>query len=82
MGLEQFQAQHPGTEILLLEPDHDATMFLYSPTNFAARRAILEDGYTTTRRALRDEESALRRALIRRGLVPKPTRPTLRPPPP
>ncbi|MDH5491600.1 MAG: hypothetical protein OEY14_06585, partial [Myxococcales bacterium] len=62
------RAEHPKVEVLLVEPDRtDATMFMYSPTNFAARRAILEDGYTTTMSRLRDEISPLREAFEREG---------------
>jgi len=60
-GIRKYELDHPGTELLLLEPEpDDATMFMYSPMNFAARRAILEDGYRRTREALEAEGSPLR----------------------
>jgi len=67
--LDEFQADHPETQILLLEPaKDDAVMFMYSPMNFAARRVILEYAYKNTLQALRDEESPLRKALEAKGL--------------
>lgn len=69
-GLERYQADHPEVEIHLVEPaKDDATMFMHSPMNFAARRAILEDGYTTTIRSLRDEDSPLRKTIEGLGYV-------------
>ena len=67
-GLERFREQRRGTQVVLLEPDpNDATMFMHSPMNFAARRAILEDGYKYTTRLLRDPSSELHRALAAHG---------------
>jgi predicted acylesterase/phospholipase RssA len=72
-GIELFRARHPDVDVLLIEPDStDATMFMYSPMNFAARRVILEHGYHTTARLLRDESSPIRAALERRGLELRP----------
>jgi NTE family protein len=63
------RASTPGMETLLLEPPEDeAAMFMHSPMNFAARRTILEDAFTSTFRALRAEGSPLRSALCARGL--------------
>lgn len=70
--LDDYRAEHPGTQVLLLEPHpDDMTIFLYSPMNFAARRVILEDGYKTTMAILRDPDSPLRRALEDRGAKPR-----------
>ena len=72
-GLSRYRAEHPGRELFLLEPDpDDATMFMYSPMNFAARRTILEDGYVRTIKRLRADGSDLRAALERAGLRKKP----------
>jgi predicted acylesterase/phospholipase RssA len=69
LGLQQFRAEHPSTEVVVLEPKQsDATLFMYSPMNFAARRAILEEGYTSTVRLLSDPESTLRKTFAARGL--------------
>jgi predicted acylesterase/phospholipase RssA len=71
-GLRRYGVEHPSTSLLLLEPDpDDATMFMYSPMNFAARRTILEDGYRRTMSQLKAEASPLRTKLEAAGLRPK-----------
>jgi len=71
-GLARFRAEHPGVAHYLLEPDpDDATMFMYSPMNFAARRTILEDGFTRTMKQLKAPGSPLRAMLERAGLRAK-----------
>jgi NTE family protein len=68
--LELLRTTHPEISVPLLSPDHDeASMFMYSPMNFAARRAILEEAYTSTFRKLREEGSGLREALSDRWRV-------------
>lgn len=68
LGFERFRAEHPDTTIALIEPDPtNANLFMHSPMNFAARRAILEEGYNSTRRSLADPESSLRQTLERAG---------------
>ncbi len=70
-GLAQYKTDNPGVQVVLVEPEReDATMFMYSPMNFASRRVILEDGYTSTIRSLRQEDSMLRQALVAKGLKP------------
>ena len=69
LGLEQFRQAHPHTSVMMFEPKQtDATLFMYSPMNFAARRAILQEGYTQTVRRLSDPESPLRATLKAHGL--------------
>lgn len=69
LGLEHFKKEHPDTGVLVLEPKQtDATLFMYSPMNFAARRAILQEGYTQTVRRLSDPDSPLRGVLRAHGL--------------
>ena len=71
-GLAAFGAEHPDVNIHLLEPARDdALLFMHSPMNFDARRALLEEGYTTTTRSLREEGSPLRLALEGLGLTSK-----------
>jgi hypothetical protein len=41
---------------------------MYSPMNFAARRAILQEGYTSTMRRLSEPDSPLARTLQAHGL--------------
>jgi len=69
LGLERFRAEHPDTAVVVLEPKQtDATLFMYSPMNFAARRAILQEGYTSTVRHLTDADSPQRKTLRDHGL--------------
>ncbi len=69
-GLAAYREAHPDVEVLLVEPGRDeAALFLHSPMNYAARRAILVEAYTSTRRALRSPESPLRRVLEGQGLA-------------
>jgi NTE family protein len=71
-GLAAYRVEHPDVDIHLIEPARDdATMFMHSPMNFDARRAILEDGYSATLRELRSEESPLRQSLEDFGLKVK-----------
>jgi predicted acylesterase/phospholipase RssA len=68
-GLARFERDHPETTVLLLEPKQtDATLFMYSPMNFAARRAILQEGYTSTVRRLTEADSPLRHTFESHGL--------------
>jgi predicted acylesterase/phospholipase RssA len=68
MGLARFRSEHPGTDVHVLEPKQtDATLFMYSPMNFAARRAILQEGYTSTVRWLSEPDSPLARMLQAHG---------------
>jgi NTE family protein len=71
-GLARYRREHPEWPVLLLEPDpSDATLFMHSPMNFAARRAILTHAYTTTYQALRVPSSELRRLIEGRGFTGK-----------
>jgi NTE family protein len=79
--LERLRTEQSRADILLIEPDgQEAKMFLYSPMSFAARRVILEDSFRTTLRALRREDSPVRKTLIECGLKPRQFEST-RPPP-
>jgi predicted acylesterase/phospholipase RssA len=73
LGLERFRTQHPETAVAVFEPKQtDATLFMYSPMNFAARRAILQEGYTSTVRRLQEPDSPLRALLEDHGLKVSP----------
>lgn len=70
LGLERFKREHPDTIVALIEPESsNANLFMHSPMNFAARRAILEEGFNATRRALADAGSPLRETFERAGYV-------------
>lgn len=67
-GLSRFAAERPELRLALIEPEQEAaTMFMYSPMNFSARRVILQDAYSSTLQKLKTEGSPLRTALLERG---------------
>lgn len=71
-GITRFRAEHPEVAVHLLEPDpSDATLFMHSPMNFAARRAILTHAYTTTYQMLRISRSPLRQLIEQGGFRAK-----------
>lgn len=56
--------RNPDVDILLIEPDRDdATMFLFNPMDFNARRQIIEYGYELTRRKLKEQSELWKRTL-------------------
>ncbi len=68
-GLRRFAASNPEVSVILLEPaESEATMFMYSPMNFAARKTILKYGYDSTLEYLRAHGERLKEPLKRRGL--------------
>jgi NTE family protein len=59
-----FEGEHPDVPLVVLEPSpDDATLFMFSPMNPAARRALLRYGYDSTAARLRRENGALRELL-------------------
>jgi predicted acylesterase/phospholipase RssA len=70
MGIKGYAGTHPGTDILLFEPDHrDPAMFLANTFDYSQRRALAEHAYQRTRADLRARRSTLRRQLARHGLT-------------
>lgn len=70
LGLKGYEASHPGTDILLFEPDHrDPEMFLANTFGYSQRRVLAEHAYQHTRADLRSRRSLLRIALSRHGLA-------------
>jgi predicted acylesterase/phospholipase RssA len=70
LGLKGYDHSHPGTDILLFEPDHrDPTMFLANTFGYRQRRALAEHAYERTRADLRERRLALNRQLGRHGLA-------------
>ncbi|MBI5419783.1 MAG: patatin-like phospholipase family protein [Deltaproteobacteria bacterium] len=48
LGIEIFRQQHPGTELLLIEPaPMESTLFLYGSMNFTERVQVLNYGYNS-----------------------------------
>jgi len=69
LGLKRYESSHPGTDIVLFEPDHrDPEMFLANTFGYAQRRALAEHAYQRTRADLRSRRSTLAPALARHGI--------------
>lgn len=69
-GMKGYDASHPGTDIVLFEPDHrDPVMFLANTFAYSQRRLLAEHAYQHTRADLRSRRSVLGAMLARHGLV-------------
>ncbi len=69
LGIKGYETSHPGTDILLFEPDHrDPEMFLANTFSYAQRHWLAEHAYQRTRADLRSRRSVLRQTLQRHGL--------------
>ncbi len=70
LGLQGYAHSHPGTDILLFEPDHhDPELFLANAFDYSRRRRLAEHAYQRTRAHLRSQRSTLGPLLVRHGLV-------------
>ncbi len=69
IGMKAYEASHPDTDILLIEPDpRDAELFFSNTFGYAQRRRIAEHAYQHTRRQLRAQRGRLARVLARHRL--------------
>ena len=69
LGMKGYEASHPGTDILLFEPDHrDPEMFLANTFGYGQRHLLAEHAYQRTRADLRSRRSTLRVQLARHGI--------------
>jgi NTE family protein len=70
LGLKGYERSHPGTDVLLFEPDQrDPTLFLANTFGYGQRRALAEHAYQTMRHDLRARRPALARRLAAHGLA-------------
>jgi len=70
LGMKGYQASHPGTDIVLLEPDHrDPALFLANTFGYGQRRRLAEHAYQRTRADLRSRRGVLGATLARHGLA-------------
>ncbi|MBP6764042.1 MAG: patatin-like phospholipase family protein, partial [Rubrivivax sp.] len=68
-GMKGYESSHPGTDIVLLEPDHrDPEMFLANTFAYSQRRLLAEHAYQHTRADLRSRRSVLGAMLAHHGL--------------
>ena len=70
LGMQGYDNSHPGTDILLFEPNHrDPAMFLANTFGYGQRRRLAEHAYQRTRADLRSRRGQLFTTLARHGLV-------------
>ena len=70
LGMKGYETSHPGTDVLLFEPDHrDPAMFLANTFGYSQRRRLAEHAYQRTRADLRSRRSVLQAQLRRHGLA-------------
>jgi NTE family protein len=83
-GLERYAKEHPGVDIVLVEPARDdVRMFSYHIMRYGARRVVAEHGYQSVMRLFAAGYDGYRRTLARHGLTlrhprevaPRPERP-------
>jgi NTE family protein len=69
LGMKGYERSHPGTDILLFEPDQrDPEMFLANTFGYSQRRRLAEHAYRQTREQLRAKRPQLAARLARHGL--------------
>ncbi len=70
LGLKQYSRTYPGTDILLIEPDHrDPELYLANTFSYSQRRHLAEHAYQQTRQLLRSQRSGWSAKLARHGIA-------------
>jgi NTE family protein len=70
LGIKGYERSHPGTDIMLFEPDQrDPEMFLANIFSYSQRRHLAEHAYQKTREELRSRRRVLSAMLARHGLA-------------
>jgi NTE family protein len=70
LGMKGYAQSHPGTDIVLFEPDpRDPAMFLANTFSVSQRRLLAEHAYQRTRELLRSRRSSLGAQLARHGVT-------------
>lgn len=69
LGIRGYELSHPGTDILLFEPDpRDAELFMANTFSYRQRRHLAEHAYQATRELLRERAAELGPKFARAGL--------------
>jgi NTE family protein len=69
LGMKHYERAYPGTDIVLIEPDHrDPELYLANTFSYGKRRQLAEHAYQQTRVMLRSRRTALSRKLARHGI--------------
>ena len=70
LGMKHYERTYPGTEIILIEPDHrDPEMYLANTFSYSQRRALAEHAYQQTRSMLRSRKTTLTSKLGKHGIT-------------
>jgi predicted acylesterase/phospholipase RssA len=70
LGMKHYQHAYPGTNIVLIEPDHrDPELYLANTFSYAQRRHLAEHAYQQTRQLLRTRKAGLSATLARHGVT-------------
>ena len=70
LGMKGYEISHPGTDVVLFEPDQrDPAMFLANTFAYGQRRRLAEHAYQRTRADLRSRRGVLGATLARHGLA-------------
>jgi predicted acylesterase/phospholipase RssA len=68
-GLERYRTEHPGVDVLVLQPTRDEMgMFRHNIMRYSARRAVAEYGYRSARDAFRRNRARYTRMFARHGI--------------
>ena len=69
LGMKHYERAYPGTDIVLIEPDHrDAELHRANTFSYSQRRHLAEHAYQQTRAMLRADNGALGAKLARHGV--------------
>jgi len=69
LGMKHYERAYPGTDIVLIEPDHrDPELYLANTFSYGQRRSLAEHAYQQTRAMLRSRRTSLSVKLARHGI--------------
>jgi NTE family protein len=69
LGMKHYERAYPGTDVVLIEPDHrDPELYLANTFSYGQRRHLAEHAYQQTRAMLRSQRTRLASRLARHGI--------------
>jgi NTE family protein len=70
LGMKHYERAYPGTDIVLIEPDHrDPELYLANTFGYGHRKQLAEHAYQQTRAMLRERRASLAPKLARHGIT-------------
>ncbi len=70
LGMKHYERAYPGTDIVLIEPDHrDPELYLANTFSYRQRRHLAEHAFQQTRQMLRSRKTGLAAKLARHGIT-------------